>query len=133
MNSEIYSLEDKKKLVKRIENIKCKKHHCEIYKIIKSDNINKINKKMKNNNGIFIFFNTLQNDTYKKLEEYINQIKKKNTDSASDSYIEYIPYSPTNYPFENDFKLKYSNQEKNLIKKKIYTNTINNYNELNEN
>ena len=120
-----YSHEYKEKLARKINKIKNKQHLIEILKIIKKDAIS--NEMMENNNGIFVMFHNLSDDTYNKIDKFFKK-NTKITDSASECYsteVESItPYSNDNYPYENQSRLKYSNHEKSIIKRKLYDEAL---------
>ena len=71
MSDSIITFEYKKHLLERIEAIKIKKVLHDIYDIVSTDsNLNKtINK-----NGIFIHFNNLHDETYIKLQNYLDKL-----------------------------------------------------------
>lgn len=121
----IYTHKMKQKLADRIAKIKNKDNMVNIVKIIYEDNRNI----SENQNGIFMLFDTLSNDTYIKLNDYLNSInttKKKKIPNK----IEYKSYASNNFSNEDsveyqindqfDNKLKYSNTEKSIIKRNIY-------------
>ena len=133
-NSE-YPYEKKVHLVDKISKIKSKKVLVKIFEIINEDN-----KDISiNSNGIFMYFNKLNNDTYYEIEHFLRQINKKNklNSTSSDDNIlkkEYKPYVVDDFPSQKGMcpKLKYSNREKNLIKRKRYDNNINSENKVDE-
>lgn len=71
-----------------------------------------------------MFFDKLNNTTYHKLDIYLKQIAKSKNDSCNNTsdkeYGEYncIRNSDDMSDTTSDYKLKYSNTEKNLIKRK---------------
>lgn len=109
---------EKKKIIKeRIERVKRRKHLIDIYKIIKEDNDLD---ETENNNGIFFHFENLKDKTYKKLDKFLNKIEmERNTETEFSANI-----SETNSTtiIEENYgtKLKFSNKEKNIIRKKEY-------------
>jgi hypothetical protein len=114
---------EKKRVIKdRIDNVKRRRYLIDIYKIIKSNNdIDST----ENKNGIFIHFENLSDATYKKLEKYLNAIdqESQNTETEFSATI-----SETNSAtiIEENYgtKLKFSNKEKNIIRKKEYENML---------
>lgn len=118
--NENVSYETIKKIAKRIDRIKDKKHLISIINIIKTMNPNVTI--TENDNGLFVRFNELTPSTYTKLENYIhkNFPKKSFDDSETTTTSEYIPYSQEDIATIND-KYKLSNKEKNLIKKQKYS------------
>lgn len=131
-----YTTEEKEKLARKIGLIKNKEHLIKIGKIIMADK--KCQGFTSNNNGSFTYFHILSDSTYSKIEKFINKIRKKKLDKTkSDTFSEtatfdYQPYSQEEYQPENEFntKLKYSNKEKNLIKRKLYDKAISESNEI---
>lgn len=118
----MYTQEYKKKLADKISQIKNKSIIINIYKIIKDDNKNI--DALKNKNGVFVYFHALQDSTYNKIEQYL---KKINPDSDINSEkLEYIPYTNDDFPDQEKLspKLKYSNKEKNIIKRQRYNKII---------
>ena len=124
-----FSFEQKKKLKDQIEKIRNKKDSFEILKIIQENN--EYCKTRESNKKTLLFFHNFSNQTYNKLNEYIKELKKKrktNKDNnLSDTMSDYKPYSADDFPSQNGFspKLRFSNREKNIIKRKIYDNEIN--------
>jgi hypothetical protein len=119
-----YSYEMKQQLANEIEKLRKKKYLINILKIIKMKNPDI--EITENKNGIFIFFNDLTNETYNDLKTYIIQLKEKKekTLDSVDSNV-FLTASET----ETNTKLKYSNREKSLIKKKLYDNVVSTQNE----
>jgi hypothetical protein len=130
-----FSLVYKKKLADRVENLKSKKHFKEIFRIIYNSSSNSYTK---DNTGIYINFNSLDNQTIQLVENYLNNITPK---------VDPIPL-PTKYTpyFSDDFTpkdsgIKLSNHEKNFLKyvgndsesKNNYSESKNNYSESKNN
>lgn len=128
MNKE-YTYEMKKKLAARIsklDKVKDKQHLIKIYEIISGENPTITEKK----NEVLMFFHKLNNETYNKLDNYIKQIRKKLKNDSSNTSTEkkeYKPYAHDDFPDQEKLspKLKYSNREKNIIKRQRYDETIN--------
>ena len=125
----LFNYELKKELAKEIEKIKKKKYLLNILKIIFENEPNK--KFIENDNGIFMFFHNYKNETYIKIKNYIKKIKnnKKNTtseDSITLSENKYIPYESDNANMSNlkINSIRLSNKEKNLIKRKVFSNNL---------
>jgi hypothetical protein len=116
-----YTHSDMEKMARVISKIKKKQHLQEIKKIIKNNNPEL--SITKNSYGLFMYFHNLTPVTYQLLDKFIKKITAKKSDSDALS-SEYVPYSHTEYPFEGNSKLKYSNKEKNLIKKKDYDHQL---------
>jgi hypothetical protein len=116
---ESYSYEKKKRMAETISKLK-KNNMREILKIIYEDNKNIT----ENQNGLFMLFNKLDNGTYCKIDNYLKSIKKKkyNTQSTSENKT-YDENSSIEYD-QLDPKLKYSNKEKNIIKRQRYDSQL---------
>ena len=123
-----YPSHKKKRLAERISKLKKKEDMIKIFEIIYQDNKNIT----ENQNGLFMFFHTLNDSTYHKIDLYLRStVKKKSivdsTDGNSDKQdIEYSSYTKNEFPDQDNFnpKLKYSNKEKNLIKRQRYDNHL---------
>lgn len=77
-----YSLNDKKAIMTRINNLKSKKHYMEIYKIIKENNVSY----SQNINGIFINLTNIEDDVLDKIVKYLNYIESRNSEIDSEFY-----------------------------------------------
>lgn len=77
-----YSLNDKKAIMTRINNLKSKKHYIEIYKIIKENNVSY----SQNINGIFINLTNIEDDVLDKIVKYLNYIESRNSEIDSEFY-----------------------------------------------
>jgi hypothetical protein len=133
-----YSFEQKEKLAKHIQKLKKKQHFIDIQNIIVTQNPD-INITT-NQSGHFMYFQNLKTETYITIEKYIKKVNMKkylseysdNTDTQNlHINSEKIPgdikkYSSEIEPFSDNPRLKYSNKEKNLIKRKNYDEQINN-------
>jgi hypothetical protein len=127
----IYTHEMKKKLSNRIKKLKKKEDVSAIINIILVDNP----QYMQNQNGVFMFFHKLENSTYDKIEVELKKINKNSkcfTESSIGSETlsekkEYKPYVKNEFPSQDGIspKLKFSNREKTLIKRRRYDTTIN--------
>jgi hypothetical protein len=121
-----YTYEQKEKLARRINKIKNKQKLIDVLKIIQKDP--SYDGMTENNNGIFMLFHKLTNDTYYKIEKYL----KKNFNTTSDDpftdsqSVSNLDVSYTNdFDLDNQSKFKYSNKEKCIIKRKLYNNALN--------
>ena len=122
-----YSTSKKEKLVERINELKTEKEYLELYEIIQGKN-KKPTKQV--GDSTVMFFHDLDNDTYIEIEKYLDKTLKKyekKKDTESEYTEDYKPYSQDEFPDEKEIssKLKYSNKEKNLIKRKRYDQTLN--------
>jgi hypothetical protein len=124
-----YDYTKKLQLVKKINKIKKKDYLLNIFKIILKDNKDF----SENNNGVFIFFHNLSDETYEKLEMYVNYIFKlhqKNLNSElSDSIrnsdiISSIAISNGDHKKEIHITGNLSNKEKSLLRRKKYEEYI---------
>jgi len=130
----IYTHKKKEKLAHKISKIKNKKKLVKIFEIIQEEK----KEITENNNGMFTYFHDLSTKAYIKIVAYINKLHKKSIDYidsiTSDDTMsdkkEYKPYSTDDFPSQNGLspKLKYSNKEKNLIKRRHYDKSINSNN-----
>jgi hypothetical protein len=138
--SKKYSYDDMEKLSQKIEKIKKKKNLEDIRDIIINNN-KKLNI-TENSYGIYLCFNKLSIETFIKLEKYIKKYNdsEKNTMSASSFNMPYsstnenidTKYSTNDFLYEQNSRLKFSNKEKNLIKKRLYDRALKINSEVNE-
>ena len=128
---EHYTHQMKKKLANKIKKIKKKEDIAKILNIILADNPSY----MENSNGLFMFFHQLNDSTYEKIDAELKSINKKrklfsessiNSDTFSEKK-EYTPYAKDEFPSQQGIspKLKFSNREKSLIKRRRYDKNIN--------
>ena len=125
-----YDYSKKLQLVRKINKINKKDYLINIFKIILKDNKDF----SENNNGVFIFFHNLADETYEKLELYVNYIFKlhqKNTNSElSDSIRNSDIISSIAISNIGDNKKEIhiasslSNKEKSLLRRKKYEEYI---------
>jgi hypothetical protein len=127
----LFNYDKKKNLAKKIEKIKKKKYLVNILKIIIQNEPDK--KFIENDNGIFMFFHNYKNDTYVKIKNYIEKIKKKKKNTISEdsqtlSDNKYMPYENEILELSENKNnsIKLSNKEKNLIKRKVFNNKLTN-------
>ena len=122
-----YSHEKKKKMAKRIQKIKTKEDIAKIVDLIIMDNPHY----KENNNGIFMFFHKLKDETYAKIEKELQNIeknKKQNSDDSNSSEKrKYKPYVTNEFPIQENIipKLRLTNAEKNILKKRKRADDIN--------
>lgn len=122
--SNIYKFEDIQILADKISKIRNKK----ILERIR-DTIVRYNKNIKiteNTNGLFLRFHNLENETYIKLDNIIKKYNKTRKSRNLNSTIsqEYMTQSSDPVLFSTDSRLKYSNKERNIIKRKNYDKVI---------
>ena len=77
-----YTLEDKKRIMTKIQNLKNKKHYMHLYKIIKDNNVNY----SQNSNGVFINLTNISDDILGKIIEYLNYLDTRNSEIDSECY-----------------------------------------------
>jgi len=119
-----YTHEQKEKLARRISKIKNKQKLIDILKIIQKDA--SYDGMTENNNGIFMLFHKLSNDTYFKIEKYLKKnFNITSDDQFTDSQSINIDSYTNDFDLDNQSKFKYSNKEKCIIKRKLYNNALN--------
>ena len=119
-----YDYSKKTMLVKKINKIKKKEYLLNIFKIIIKDNKDF----SENNNGIFIFFHNLTDETYEKLEMYVNYIYKLHLKNNNSELSDTIKNSDIISTLENKKEIllsnNLSNKEKSLLRRKKYEEYI---------
>lgn len=141
--NKLYSYEDIEKLSQKIQKIKRKKNLEDIRDIIINNNP-KLNV-TENSNGIYLCFNQLTNDTFLKVDKYVkkyfeNESNKKNltdiaitiTSTITEDDNKVTSYIQQNYMYDDNSRLKFSNKEKNLIKKRLYDKALKINSEVND-
>lgn len=136
--SRSYSHAQKKRLAGNIQLVKSKRLLVQIYNIIKTDVMERTESEQndsmeisENTNGMFIFFGSLQDDTYAKLDklvtEYLEKKKRKESDETETEHKTYRPRFYDEFPSDRDMspKLRLNNREKSLMKKRAYNKEIN--------
>jgi len=73
MDIKIYSHNEKKDLVKKIERLTSKAHYRQVYKLLKLSGI----KITQNNNGVFFNMNDLTNEILLKLDNFLDSVLNK--------------------------------------------------------
>jgi hypothetical protein len=115
-----YDHTKKMEIKKKIEKIKKKEYLIDIFKIITLDTKDY----SENNNGVFIFFHDLSDETYEKVDNYVNNIyrmHKTNTLVDTENPIFNSELSESMNDFHdktNDKNL--SNKEKIILRRKKY-------------
>ncbi len=124
----VYTYQQKKILADKLGRIKSKTILTNVFKIIHQDT----QQFTENDNGVFVIFNNLSNETYYKIDCYLNSMKKnRNVINDSDSEQNIVlsdsansnksrKLSETQLDENYESKLKYSNKEKSIIKRQIY-------------
>jgi len=124
-----YPYEKKKRLANKISKLKKKEDMIKILEIIYDDNKQNVSE---NQNGIFMLFHKLNITTYQKINSYLKSINKNNSNcntTCSDQCItsDSSNIYSTNDSFDHDklnHKIRYSNKEKNIIKRQRYDDHI---------
>jgi hypothetical protein len=124
-----YKIDDIKKLLSKIENVKDKKHIEKIKSIIFKENPNMST--TKKSSGTLLFFHNLSQITYKKLDIFFMKLEKEKLEllSASMSAQDNNSDTYTSDKIESTSQtnvVKLSNSERKIIKRKDYYNQINN-------
>ena len=113
-------------LVKKINKIKKKEYLIEIFKILTSET----NDYSDNNNGVFIFFHNLSDDTYEKVESYVNNIYKLHKQINTSANIFNSELSDINQNISETIEISnndknLSNKEKMIMRRKKYEEYLN--------
>jgi hypothetical protein len=107
----------KMEIKKRIEKIKKKEYLIDIFKIITSSTRDY----SENNNGVFIFFHDLSDETYEKVEIYVNNIYRLHRTTTNSSNIFNSEISESiNDNSEKDNDKNLTNKEKMILRRKKY-------------
>lgn len=120
-----FTYEKKKKLAEKISKLKRKEDVVKIFEIIYEQD----QSVTENQNGLFMIFNNLNDATYHKIDLYLKSITKKQSSPVSENISEkkeFVSYVQNEFPDQDQFnpKLKYSNKEKNIIKRQRYEKMI---------
>lgn len=126
---EEFSFEKKKKMAAKISIMTNKDQLRKIRDIIFSENQNVSARK--NNEGYLMYFQNYTNETYYKLEKYLNKIEKEKLEKqtralteTSDQLLLSSEDPNTDYTLSRS-RLRYSNTEKRLMKRRDYEKKIN--------
>ena len=115
INKRLYNSAYRKKLLSKIDTIKDKTVLLNIYTYITTDIGNNFSS---NTNGIFININILSNDCIQKISVYVDEIINKSI--INNKNIETVNcsiYNSDDVEILSEFGHKFSNQEKNIIKR----------------
>lgn len=128
---EEYSFERKKKLAARISDMRDKDTLRKIRDIIFAENPEVSARK--SSNGYLMYFQNYNDETYHKIEKFLNKLERdkleKQTRSITETSEQMLLSSEADDP-NTDYtvsrtRLRYSNREKRLIKRRQYENIIN--------
>lgn len=129
-NTKPYSYKKKQKLANIISKLKKKEDMINIMNIISEDKVNIT----ENQNGLFLLFDKLNDDTYRKIENYLESIQKKPITSSDCSSANGVSsdkkkYNPSfNDDGVNGQNIRYTSKERNIIKREKYENIVNGIN-----
>lgn len=120
-----YKIDDIKKLLSKIENLKERKHIEKIKKIIFKENPELAS--TKKSSGTLLFFHNLSQSTYKKIDNFFNKLEQKQIESITNSLSESYDKTLSDIKLVDDDKhiVKLSNSERKIMKRKEYYNQIN--------
>lgn len=121
-----YSAKKKKKIAHKISKLTEKEDLVKIFEIIYEHD----KSVTENNNELFMYFHNLDDEVYDKIEIVLKAVKERDKlkiDSETSSVEMYKPYVQDDLSMHNGLspKLKYSNREKSLIKRRQYDHNIN--------
>jgi len=77
-----YTLEDKKRIMTKIQNLKNKKHYMHLYRLIKENNVSY----SQNINGVFINLNNISDEILDKISQYLTYLDSRNSEIDSEFY-----------------------------------------------
>jgi hypothetical protein len=77
-----YTLEDKKRIMTKIQNLKNKKHYMYLYRLIKENNVSY----SQNINGVFINLNNITDEILDKISQYLTYLDSRNSEIDSEFY-----------------------------------------------
>jgi hypothetical protein len=124
-----YTLDDKRKLASKISKIKNKPQLRKIKNIIYEENENV--SKTKSSGGILMYFQNFTTKTYYRIEKFLNAIEKKKMKKLKESLksteaniSSEIADNDTDYSKVRN-RLRLSNKEKRIMKKKEYERDMN--------
>ena len=91
MDIKIYSHNEKKDLVKKIERLTSKAQYRQVFKLLKLSGI----KITQNSNGVFFNMNDLTNEILKKLDDYLESVLNKTNPSIDIKYYNNVIMNTT--------------------------------------
>jgi hypothetical protein len=121
-----FSFDDLEKIVDKISKIKNINQLTIIRDIIINNNPNLL--VTENTNGLFMHFDNLTTDTYVQLNTFFKKISKAKISKASNELLSSdsnTSQTVAEHQYTNNSKLKYSNKERNIIKRNLYDKEIN--------
>ena len=117
-----YNIEDIKKILLKIEGLKERKYIEKVKKIIFDENPDIST--TKKSSGILLFFHNLTQETYKKIETFFNKLENEKINKITSTLSESYDKTLSDIDTSSNSKIKLSNAEKKLIKKKEYHKEI---------
>jgi hypothetical protein len=132
---EEYTFEKKKKMATKISNMRNKDYLRKIRDIIFSENPNISAKK--DSGGYLMYFQNYTDSTYHKIDKFLNKLDNDKLKRQAKTFTETSDHMLLSSEDPNvDYnvmrtRLRYSNREKRLIKRKQYENIINDNNMIN--
>ncbi len=119
-----YKIDDIKKILSKIENLKEKSHFEKVKEIIYKENPNI--ETTKKSSGTLMFFHNLSQNTYKKLDMYFTKLENFKINTITSTISESNEKTLSDIPDNNlsEPTIKLSNAEKKIIKKKEYHKQI---------
>lgn len=126
-NQKLYTENQIKGIKRKINKLKDENILVEILRVINDDPNNK--RIFKNNDGVYMMFHNLTPHTYTVINKIADNYKIKEVNNIK---TEFSLYSNDEFPLQDGIssKLKLSNREKNILKRKLYDKEINkNYDE----
>jgi hypothetical protein len=122
-----YKIDDIKKILSKIENLKEKGYFEKVKEIIYKENPNI--ETTKKSSGTLMFFHNLTQNTYKKLDMFFTKLENHKINTITSTISESNEKTLSDIPDNNlsEPKIKLSNAEKKIIKKKEYHKQISQY------
>jgi hypothetical protein len=119
-----YKIDDIKKILSKIENLKERTHFERVKEIIYKENPNI--ETTKKSSGTLMFFHNLSQNTYKKLDMFFTKLENYKINTITTTISESNEKTLSDIPDNNlsEPKIKLSNAEKKIIKKKEYHKQI---------
>lgn len=124
---EEFSFEKKKKMAAKISTMTNKEQLRKIRDIIFSENQNVSARK--NNEGYLMYFQNYTNETYYKIEKYMNKLEKEKIEKQTRALTETSDQMLSSEDPNTDYtlsrsRLRYSNTERRLMKRRDYEKKI---------
>lgn len=122
--TDTYDIDDIKKILAKIESLKEKKHIEKVKKIIFDENPNIST--TKKSSGILLFFHNLTQETYRKLNAFFIKLESEKINKLTSTISDSCERTCSDLNLNTTKKIKLSNAEKKIIKKKEYHREIEN-------